>query len=163
MRRSNTPVLLALAILVIAAASIAGALVFEALGYQPCELCLKERIPYYAAIPIGGLAFLFASRRQHNFSRAAFSGLTLIFTASAVLGAYHAGIEWGLWPGPQECSGVLTHARSPEEFLAQLQSAKVVRCDTAAIRIIGLSLAGWNVVISGGLAALAIAGVRAKQ
>ena len=48
----RTPFFIALAILAIAAASITGAFIFEALGYAPCELCLKERIPYYAAIPI---------------------------------------------------------------------------------------------------------------
>ncbi|MCI0466542.1 MAG: disulfide bond formation protein B [Beijerinckiaceae bacterium] len=158
MTRTNTPVLLALAILAIAAASIAAALVFEALGYQPCDLCLKERIPYYAAMPVAGLAVLFAARRQKSFMRPAFAVLALIFTASAAFGVYHAGIEWGFWPGPQECSGVLERARSAEDFLAQLQSAKVVRCDAAAIRIFGLSLAGWNAVISAGLAAIALAG-----
>jgi disulfide bond formation protein DsbB len=153
---------IALAILAIAVASIAGAFVFEALGYAPCELCLKERIPYYAAIPFAGLALVFAGRGPKAFLRAAFAGLALIFAASAVFGAYHAGIEWGLWPGPQECSGPLTHARSAEEFLRQLQSVKVARCDVPALRILGLSLAAWNALISAGLAALGVVGLRSR-
>jgi disulfide bond formation protein DsbB len=88
--------------------------------------------------------------------------LALIFAASAIFGAYHAGIEWGLWPGPQECTGPLDHARSTEDFLKQLQSVKVARCDAPALKLVGLSLAGWNALVSAGLAALAVVGLRAK-
>jgi disulfide bond formation protein DsbB len=160
--RLKSPFTLALTIFLVAVSSIAGAFVFEALGYAPCELCLKERIPYYAAIPFAGLAVLFAARGSKTLLRAAFVALALIFAASAIFGSYHMGIEWGFWPGPTECSGPLDHALSVEDFLRQLQSAKVARCDTAAIRIFGLSLAGWNAVVSAGLAALAVVGLRAK-
>ena len=95
-------------------------------------------------------------------SRVAFSLLALIFAASAIFGAYHAGVEWGFWPGPTECTGALQRAASVTDFLKQLESVKVVRCDSAALRILGLSLAGWNAVISAGLAALAVLGLRAK-
>ncbi len=158
----RSPLVLAIAILAIAASSIAGAFVFEALRYAPCELCLKERIPYYVAIPFAGLAVLFAARGPKCLLRAAFMALALIFAGSAIFGAYHAGIEWGFWPGPQYCSGPLDHARSAAEFLNQLQSVEVTRCDAPALRILGLSLAVWNVVISAGLSALAVVGLRAK-
>lgn len=158
----RTPFGIALAILAIAAASIAGAFLFEAFGYAPCELCLKERIPYYAAIPAAGIATAFATRGAKALLRAAFSILALIFAASAIFGAYHAGIEWGFWPGPTECTGTLERAASVTDFLKQLESVKLVRCDSAALRILGLSLAGWNTVISAGLVALALAGLRAK-
>lgn len=158
-----SPFAAALAILTVAVSSIAGAFIFEALGYAPCELCLRERIPYYAAIPVAGLAVLLAARGSSSLLRAAFLALALVFAASAAFGAYHAGIEWGFWPGPQQCSGMLERARSAEDFLAQLQSVKVVRCDVPALRILGLSLAGWNALISAGLAALAIVGVRSKS
>jgi disulfide bond formation protein DsbB len=153
---------IALFILAIAVSAIAGAFVFEALGYAPCELCLKERIPYYAAIPIAGLAVFFAARESERLLRAAFSILALIFAGSTIFGAYHAGVEWGFWPGPTECSGPLDHARSVDDFLRQLQSVKVTRCDAAAIRILGLSLAGWNALISVGLVELAIVGLIKK-
>jgi disulfide bond formation protein DsbB len=153
---------LALAILAITVASIAGAFVFEALGYAPCELCLKQRIPYYAAIPIAGLAVLFAARGPRSLLHAAFVALALIFAASTILGAYHAGVEWGFWPGPLECSGPLDRAASGHDFLKQLQNFKLTRCDAAAIRILGLSLAGWNAIISAGLAALAVVGARSQ-
>ncbi len=160
--RMRSPFGIALMILAIAVASIAGAFLFEALGYAPCELCLKERIPYYAAVPVAGLAVLFSTRGPRILFRAAFVALALTFAASAVFGAYHAGVEWGFWPGPMECSGPLDRARSVEDFLRQLQSVKVARCDAPALRILGLSLAAWNALISAGLAALAVIGLRAK-
>jgi disulfide bond formation protein DsbB len=158
----RSPLALALAILAIAVSSIAGAFVFEALGYAPCELCVKERLPYYAAIPVAGIAVSAAARNSKTFLRAAFLILALIFAASGIFGAYHAGIEWGFWPGPKECSGALDRARTNEEFLAQLQNLKLMRCDAPALRILSLSLAGWNAAISAGLTALAILGLRAK-
>jgi disulfide bond formation protein DsbB len=158
----RTPFFIALAILAVAVASIVGALLFEAFGYLPCELCLKERFPYYAAIPIAALALFFAGRGATNLLRAAFVVLGLIFAVSAVFGAYHAGVEWGFWPGPTECTGALNRAASVSDFLKQLETVKVVRCDSAALRILGLSLAGWNAVISTGLAALATLGLRGK-
>jgi disulfide bond formation protein DsbB len=154
---------IALVILAIAVSSIAGAFGFEALGYAPCELCLKERIPYYAAIPFAGLAVLLAARGSKALLRAALCILALIFAGSAIFGAYHAGVEWGFWPGPLECSGPLDRARSVADFLKQLQSAKIARCDAPALRILGLSLAGWNAVVSAGLAALAVAGARSRD
>jgi disulfide bond formation protein DsbB len=161
--RIKGPFGVALAILSIAVASIAGAFVFEALGYPPCELCLKERIPYYAAIPLAGLALVFAARGSSSLLRAAFAVLAVVFATSAVLGYYHAGVEWGVWPGPQECSGPLKLARSVEDFWRQLQSVKVARCDIAALRFLGLSLAGWNALISVLLAWLATLGMVMKS
>ncbi len=160
--RIRGPFGIALVILAIAVATIAGAFVFEALGYAPCELCLKERIPYYAAIPFAGLAVLFAARGPRSLLRAALRMLALIFAASAIFGAYHAGVEWGFWRGPLECSGPLDHAASGDDFLKQLQNFKLTRCDAPALRILGLSLAGWNAIVSASLAALAVAGARAR-
>jgi disulfide bond formation protein DsbB len=160
--RIRSPFGIALVILAIAVASISGAFVFEALGYPPCELCLKERIPYYAAVPLAGLALVFAARGSSSLLRAAFAVLAVVFAGSAILGYYHAGIEWGVWPGPQECSGPLKHARSVEDFWRQLQSVKVARCDIAALRFLGLSLAGWNALISVLLAWLATLGMIMK-
>jgi disulfide bond formation protein DsbB len=160
--RITGPFGIALVILAIAVSSIMGAFLFEALGYAPCELCLMERIPYYAAIPFAGLAVLFAARGSKTLSRTAFVVLALIFTASAIFGAYHAGVEWGFWAGPTECTGLLDRAASGDDFLKQLQSVKVARCDAPALRILGLSLAGWNALISAGLVELAIVGLLRK-
>lgn len=156
-----TPFRIALTILLIAAASIVGAWIFQVLGYAPCDLCLKERIPYYAGVALAGIALFLAARGPTSLLPAAFVGLALIFAASAMFGAYHAGVEWGFWPGPQDCTGPLDHAGSVADFLTQLQHVRVVRCDAVAIRVFGLSLAGWNAVISAALASAAALGARA--
>jgi disulfide bond formation protein DsbB len=151
-----TPIRIALIILLVAAGSIIGAFLFQALGYAPCELCLKERIPYYAGIVLAALTLFLAAKGKTSLLPAAFAGLALIFAASAVFGIYHSGAEWGFWQGPSDCTGPLDHAASMGDFMKQLQSVKVIRCDAVAIRILGLSLAGWNAVISVGLTGLAI-------
>jgi disulfide bond formation protein DsbB len=161
--RTNSQFAIALAVLLIALASVAGALIFEALGYAPCELCLKERIPYYVAIPIAGFAIFFAAQALRVHVHATLIALVLIFAVSAIFGAYHAGVEWGFWPGPQDCSGSLDHAATAEDFLAQLQSVRVTRCDVPALKFLGLSLAAWNMVISAGLAALAGVGLLQRR
>jgi disulfide bond formation protein DsbB len=158
LRQTITPFRAALLVLVIAAATILGAWAFQLAGYSPCELCLKQRVPYYVGIPIALLTLLVASRHQHGLHRAARFGLaalTLIFIASALFGAYHAGVEWGFWPGPADCTGTLEKAESMNDFMKQLQTVKVVRCDAVAIRILGLSLAGWNALISALMALVA--------
>jgi len=81
------------AILVIAAATIAGAWIIEARGYAPCELCLAQRWPYYGGIPFAGLTIVLAWRGAGRLLTAAFSTLALVFAVSAALGAYHAGVE----------------------------------------------------------------------
>jgi disulfide bond formation protein DsbB len=148
------------AILAIAAATIAGAWTFEALGFAPCELCLAQRWPYYLGIPLAGLTLVLAWRGPARLVPAAFAALAFVFAASAIFGAYHSGVEWGFWPGPSACSGTLQRAGSVADFLAQLDSVGVVRCDAPALRILGLSLAGWNFVVSALLCALAVVGMR---
>lgn len=150
----------ALAIFVLATATIAGAWIFQFFGYAPCELCLNERLPYYAGIAVSALAVLLTQRQQGAALRASFISLVLIFAAGTALGAYHAGVEWHFWPGPTDCTGTFQKAQSMQDFLKQLHSIKVVRCDEVALRVLGLSLAGWNVIISAVLAVLAIVGWR---
>jgi disulfide bond formation protein DsbB len=143
----------ALAVALGAAATIGGALVFEhVFGYVPCKLCLIQRNPYYLAIPLGILAALLPPR----WTRSGLWLLALVFVVSATLGAYHSGVEWGLFAGPSDCGGGAgAGAGNVGDFLNQLQNTRVVSCTEAAWRFLGLSLAGWNVLISLGLAALA--------
>jgi disulfide bond formation protein DsbB len=77
------------------------------------------------------------------------------------LAAYHAGIEWKFWPGPQDCSGPINRLGSTQDLMKQLQDISLVRCDEAAWRFLGLSLAGWNVLVSLGLACVALWGAKA--
>jgi disulfide bond formation protein DsbB len=161
MLRLATPHRAALAITLIAFATIAGALVFEAFGYLPCELCLKQRWAYYAGVPLAGLTTLVATRST-TLARPLLWLLALLFLGSTGFGIYHAGVEWGFWPGPTACSGAATSVGSMDDFMKQLQTMQVVQCDKVAIRILGLSLAGWNAVISAAMSALAVIGARAK-
>jgi disulfide bond formation protein DsbB len=82
---------------------------------------------------------------------------------SAGLATYHAGVEWKLWAGPKDCSGALENLGSANDLLKQLESISVVRCDEAAWRFLGISLAGYNVLISLALAAVAAWGILAAR
>jgi len=154
----------ALTIAIIAAATIAGAWAFQLHGFAPCELCLKQRPAYYAGVPLAAvLAYVASGRGPQGVLTAGFLGLALIFVANSALGVYHAGVEWGWWVGPQDCTGALTAAPNVTDFLKELQATKVVRCDEVQLRILGLSLAGWNAIISAALAAVAARAINQSE
>ena len=151
----------AVAILLIAAATIAGAWYFQlVLGIQPCPLCLEQRYAYYLAIPLAALMALAASQ---NAPRWLLTGglviLALAALANAALGAYHAGVEWKFWPGPADCTGPVGNLGSAGSLLDRLDKVKVVMCDEVQWRFLGLSLAGYNVLISLLMAAIAVWGI----
>lgn len=140
----------------VAAVTLAGAWIFQAFGIVPCELCLKERIAYYGAIPLAAIiVYAVGGRARSAVVTPGLIGLALIFAVNAGLGVYHSGVEWGVWKGPDDCTGVIAGAPKVADFLNQLKHIKVVRCDEVQIRILGLSLANWNVVISAALAVFA--------
>lgn len=160
---SLTPARLAAAIFCLAAATIVAAWIFQAMGYAPCELCLKERLPYYAGIAVAAAALWLAATGRTALAAACFAALALIFAFGAAFGIYHSGVEWGLWKGPTDCAGALDRAGSIEDFRRQLETVKVVRCDAVSLRVFGLSLAVWNAVISAGLTVLAGLGFQASR
>lgn len=147
-------------VLALAVATIAGAFAFQAAGYAPCELCLKERLPYYAGIALAAVTLALARFGPPALARVGFVLLALLFLFSAGFGVYHAGVEWKWWEGPTGCTGAIARPTSNADFLQQLQTVHVVRCDAVAIRILGLSLAGWNAIVSLVIAGVAIAGAR---
>lgn len=140
--------------LAIAAALTVGAVLVMQVGYgyAPCKLCLTERLPYYAAVPLGLVALL---------APAPLARLALGLAASALLygagvGVYHAGAEWGLWLGPADCGGGAgANPGEVGDFLNALQATRVVDCSVAALRVLGISLAGWNALVAFVLAAFA--------
>src|SRR3981189_2334601 len=147
----------ATAIAVGGAATILGAWFFQyGLGLKPCPLCLEQRYAYYFAIP---LAVMVALGDQVGASRkvllAALIAIALGMLWNAGLGVYHSGVEWKWWAGPQECSGALEGLGSAGGLANRLQAFNVGRCDDAAWRFLGLSLAGYNALISVALAAIA--------
>ncbi|MBM3520788.1 MAG: disulfide bond formation protein B [Alphaproteobacteria bacterium] len=153
MLTSLSPRNAALLIFAGALVTIVGAWIFEYCGYLPCELCLMQRWAYYAAIPLAGLiAFL----PEKGFAmRAGLVVLALIWLSSGIFGVYHSGVEWDWWQGPTACTGDGGLSDGVPDL-----AKPVVMCDEPAIRIFGLSLAGWNAVISAVLAILAVAGAR---
>jgi len=150
-------------IFVITTATIGGAWFFELSGYAPCELCRKERIPYYAGIALSVLALPAALKNQQKLIRPNFLGLTLIFLISTFFGIYHSGVEWNFWPGPSDCTGSLNQPASVTDFYNELNSVKVVRCDAPALFILGYSLAVWNALISAFLAAVSLYAATRKK
>jgi disulfide bond formation protein DsbB len=146
----------------IAAASIAilaAVWILQGMGYAPCELCLTQRYAFYVAIPLALLTAFLAGRSVHRLARIGFALLALVFAASAVLAAYHAGVEYHWWAGPTACTGG-PGSLNVNDLVKALDSVKVVRCDEVQLRIAGLSLAGWNVVASIVLAAYAALAAR---
>ena len=147
-------------IAVVCAVTLASVWVLQLRGYNPCELCLKERVPFYLALPLATALTLLARRLPGAGAALGFALLVLIFAAGAALGAYHAGVEWKLWAGPTGCSGAAAAPADVGDFLQQLNTVTVVRCDEAALQVLGLSLAAWNALLSAGLAVVAIVGGR---
>jgi disulfide bond formation protein DsbB len=142
------------AIFIVALLTLIGAWIFQLAGYAPCPLCLLQRWPYYAAIVIGALTSWAAAKSMPQ-ARWGLALLGLIMVGSGIFGVYHSGIEWGWWPGPTTCSGGLNGGLLPD-----LTNEPVIDCSKAALRVFGLSLAGWNAVISFALAGIAWSGIR---
>jgi disulfide bond formation protein DsbB len=138
------------AVTLIAVATIAGAWFFQlVLEILPCPLCLEQRYAYYLAIPLGALTALAArSGAPRPLLLAGLAVLALATLANAGLGTYHAGVEWGFWKGPTDCSGPVVNLGSASDLLSRLDTVKVIRCDEVQWRFLGLSLAGYNVLIS---------------
>jgi disulfide bond formation protein DsbB len=147
------------------AATIAGFLFFQyALGYPPCPLCLDQRIPYYIALPLAVAVAIAASVDAPR--PVLLAGLVLIALAMLIgggLGLYHAGVEWKWWAGPTDCSGPLNNFGSAGSLLQTIETTRVVRCDEAAWRMFGLSLAGYNVLVSAVLVIVALWGMAARR
>ena len=147
-----------------AAGTVLTAHVFEILGgYLPCHLCLIERYAYYFAILASIAAFFAARAEKDDLTRIIFGLIALAFLANAALGFYHSGVEWKWWPGPTECSGGSTIQWGEGGLAGSLETNKVVACDEAAWRFLGLSFAGWSAVLSLLLAGLAGYGAAQKR
>ena len=154
---------LSLGIAALSALSVGGALAIEHIGgVRPCPLCLDQRIAYYAAIPAALLAAWLAGRVPAA-ARVLLALIAIGFVANTALGVYHAGIEWGWWPGPDSCSGMAPIATTPEALRESLRNPAVVRCDAAALRVLGISLAGYSALVSALLAVAALTGATQRQ
>ena len=159
----SSQIKLALAVFLGMIAVIASVLAFEHLGgYIPCALCLKQRIPYYAGIPFALIALIAILMNGPNYLvRGALIISGLLVLISLILGAYHSGVEWAWWAGPSECGGAADSGgatTSAENLMTQMSFSKPPSCSEAAGRFLGMSFAGWNVVVSAIIAILAFRG-----
>lgn len=141
-----------MAILLAAGGSLAlllGAWGFQYIGgLAPCQMCLWQRWPHIGAVAAGVLAY-----GVHRAELAVVGAL--LAASSGVIGIYHTGVERGWWQGPSTCSGGgEIGAMSPEDLLAEIMEAPLVRCDEVAWQMLGLSMASWNALISFALAGL---------
>jgi len=135
---------------------VALTLILGALGFQylarlpPCEMCMWQRYPHIAAaiIGIGGALLIRIGLVDRRAGRALVVITALLIAVSGALGVYHAGVEWHWWPGPTSCTGPAFQFQGTLDL-----TAPMVRCDAAAWRLFGLSLAGYNALISLGIAA----------
>jgi len=133
-------------------ALLAGALGSQYIGgLYPCEMCHWQRWPHYAAIPLALLAIMLRERGNLFLALAALA----IFSSGAI-GVFHAGVEYGWWEGLTTCSTVAGQGVSAQDMLRNIMAAPIVRCDQPQWSLFGISLAGYNALISIG-AALAIA------
>ncbi len=135
-----------LAIFALMTAVILGAYGFEYLGYAPCELCLMQRYAYYVVIPLSLIFSLLNPQAQ----RAGLYLIGFIMLGSMIFGIYHSGVEWKWWQGPTTCTGGGFGGGLPD------LTKKAVMCDQPALRIVGLSLAGWNAIISAFVSVVAL-------
>ncbi len=143
------------AALIASAGMLAAAHAFQAFGYEPCLLCLRQREVYWATIAVA-LAAIAARKLLKTFPsnvQVADVLLGLVFLTGTVVAVYHAGAEWKFWPGPTTCA--LGGPLNAEDLLEALNKPmRPQSCEEAAWRLAGISMAGYNALISAGLAAM---------
>lgn len=161
----DPPLAAAAIVAIVGALTISGVFFFQyVLGYPPCPLCLEQRNAFYVSIPLAALLCLGANHgASSKVMIAGFAVIAAVMLWNAGLSAYHAGVEWKFWPGPTDCSGPLNKLGSVGGLLNKLQDIRIVRCDEAAWRLFGVSLAGYDVLVSLFLAVVAGRGVQAAR
>jgi disulfide bond formation protein DsbB len=146
---------LALGAFVLGLATILGALASQYIGgLYPCELCLTQRLPYYAGLPLLGVLILLWATLPGPSRAALTAVVAAIFVWGTALGIYHTGVEWGIFEGPTACSGVGDAAPMSLDMLGDLTGAQVVACNAVQWELFGISLAGFNALISAGIVVL---------
>ncbi|MFN3944146.1 MAG: disulfide bond formation protein B [Allosphingosinicella sp.] len=135
--------------LLVPAALLAGAYGFQYIGgLFPCDMCYWQRWAHMAALAFALCAFAFRGLADRGRS---FVWLAALFIfASGAIGAWHAGIEAGIFQGMTQCTAAVT-AGSTEDLLKQIMAAPLVRCDQVPWSFLAISMAGWNAIVSIGL------------
>jgi disulfide bond formation protein DsbB len=145
--------------LIASAAMLGAAHAFEQFGgFAPCHLCLQQREVYWVAIgvSVAGLAL----QRFERLRPLILAALALVFLAGAAIAIQQAGAEWKFWSAPEGCSGARAATAADLAALLSNKPMSTPRCDEAAWRMLGLSMAGWNALASLALAAMSGLAVR---
>ena len=121
-------------------------------GLAPCKLCLWQRIPHgvVLVLGVGALLWFRGPRERLLLTWAA----AIAFAFGAGLALYHVGVEQKWWQGPDTCTSSSTDGLSVDQLLDQIMTAPLVRCDEIAWSLMGISMAGWNAIVSFALAFL---------
>jgi disulfide bond formation protein DsbB len=142
----------------IPAALLSGAYASQYLGgLFPCEMCWWQRYPHMAAIPVSALAFVF---RGNGISRILVALAALAILTSGIIGGYHAGVEYHWWEGLTKCSSLPDRGG---DILKSILEAPMIRCDVAPWTLFGISLAGFNFLLSCSGAALILSSLWQKK
>ena len=113
-------------------------------GLSPCEMCYWQRYAHFAAIAFAAASFPLARLPDQGRSLVWLAALAIL--ASGAIGAYHAGVEAGIFEGATQCSSLSSGSR---DVVADIMSASLVRCDQVQWELFSISMAGWNAIISG--------------
>lgn len=155
----KTAIFLLLAMIV----TVGSALGFQYIGgYLPCKLCLEQRYPYYAGIPLMALAVASSSLKwPAGLTRLLLALGGILMLIGLGLAIFHAGVEWKFWAGPTDCTAVsMSITTDAGNLLNDMNAVHPPACDTAALRVLGLSFAGWNAIASLVLMTVAFRGAR---
>jgi disulfide bond formation protein DsbB len=121
-------------------------------GLEPCVLCLYQRVPYVLTIVLSGAALAFATIMDNEIPamlvRVALFVCAILFLIGAGTAAYHVGVEQGWWQGTEACSGPDLNSLTAAELREQLLQTPVTRCDEVAWSAFGISMAGYNFIVS---------------
>lgn len=153
----DRPYAIPLGLFLMSALILGGAYSFQYFGgLQPCTLCLYQRWPWWIAGGLAVLALFLVGERRISRALSALGALAVL--AGFGIALYHVGVEQHWWTGPTACSGTAGAPQTLEALRAQILSAPVVRCDDIPWSLFGISMAGYNMLISlaTGLLALAL-------
>ena len=132
-----------LIILIISMISIISALYIEyILQYEPCKLCIYQRLPYITAIFISFIGFNYSSNDKILII------LIMIFVLSAIISGYHFGIENNLFDELSACVNDSLDISNKSKLLESLNQSMPVNCKDATFKILGVSLAAINTILS---------------
>ena len=128
-------------------------------GLVPCELCLEQRLSYYYGLPLLLLVLALWNRLPLTVWYVAMAIVAAIFAWGTYMGAFHAGVEWGFWPGPTACTGI----GEAMDFNSLNSMTPVIGCDVVQFRFLGISLAGYNALISLAIVGLLLVSIAAQM